>query len=156
MRPQSISSWRWGGSRHDTPACALPEITLVGETDTLAEARNWLATHACDLVFLDIQLWGGTGFDLVPLILSEARIIFVTAFDNYAVRAFEVNALDYLIKPVRRWHPRVSHPTIWFISRPAKARRGLSPCPPSPRSKPAKIIPQCSSVTARGSWCDAR
>jgi two-component system LytT family response regulator len=52
-------------------------------------------------VFLDIQLRGGTGFDLVLHVRPEAHIIFVTAFDHYAVRAFEVNALDYLIKPIR-------------------------------------------------------
>jgi two-component system LytT family response regulator len=80
---------------------AHPEITLAGEADTLAEATTWLASHPYDLVFLDIQLRGGSGFDLVPLIRPDARIIFVTAFDQYAVRAFEVNALDYLIKPVR-------------------------------------------------------
>ena len=80
---------------------AHPEITLVGEADTMAEAIAWLASHPYDLVFLDIQLRGGTGFDLVPFVRPDARIIFVTAFDQYAVRPFEVNALDYLIKPVR-------------------------------------------------------
>ncbi len=80
---------------------AHPEITIAGEADTLAVAKAWLASHDKDLVFLDIQLRGGSGFDLVPLIRPEAKIIFVTAFDHYAVRAFEVNALDYLIKPVR-------------------------------------------------------
>jgi two-component system LytT family response regulator len=51
-------------------------------------------------VFLDIDLGGGNGFDLVPHIAPAARIIFVTAHNDYAVRAFEVNALDYLLKPV--------------------------------------------------------
>ncbi len=80
---------------------AHPEITLVGEADTVADARVRLAVHDYDLVFLDIQLLGGTGFDLVPFVRPEARIIFVTAFDQHAVRAFEVNALDFLIKPAR-------------------------------------------------------
>ena len=80
---------------------AHPEITLAGEADTMAEAKARLASHNYDLVFLDIQLRGGTGFDLVPFVRPEAHIIFVTAFDQHAVRAFEVNALDYLLKPVR-------------------------------------------------------
>jgi two-component system, LytTR family, response regulator len=80
---------------------AHPEIALVGEAGTMAEAKSWLASHDYDLVFLDIQLRGGSGFDLVPLIRPEARIVFVTAFDQHAFRAFEINALDYLIKPVR-------------------------------------------------------
>ncbi len=80
---------------------AHPEITLVGEADTVADAQVRLAVPDYDLVFLDIQLVGGTGFDLLPCIRPEARFVFVTAFDQHAVRAFEVNALDYLIKPVR-------------------------------------------------------
>jgi two-component system LytT family response regulator len=80
---------------------AHPEITLAGEADTMQEAAARLSGGDYDLVLLDVQLRGGTGFDLVPLIRPEAKIIFVTAFDRYAARAFEVNALDYLIKPVR-------------------------------------------------------
>lgn len=80
---------------------AHPEITLAGEADTVQVATQRLGAADYDLVFLDVQLRGGTGFDLVPFVRPEARIIFVTAFDQHAVRAFEVNALDYLIKPVR-------------------------------------------------------
>lgn len=77
------------------------DITLVGEAETIEEGVRRLGTADYDLVFLDVQLRGGTGFDLVPFVRPEARIIFVTASDQYAVRAFEVNALDYLIKPAR-------------------------------------------------------
>jgi two-component system LytT family response regulator len=79
---------------------AHPEIAVVRDAGTIAEAKVALAAPDYDLVFLDIQLIGGTGFDLVPHIRPGARIIFVTAFDRHAVRAFEVNALDYLVKPV--------------------------------------------------------
>lgn len=79
---------------------AHPEVIIVGETDSVPRARPLLARRDYDLVFLDIQLRGGSAFDLVPLIAPAARIIFVTAHDEYAVRAFEVNALDYLLKPV--------------------------------------------------------
>lgn len=80
---------------------AHPEIVLAGEADTIETGQQRLGAGDYDLVFLDVQLRGGTGFDLVPFVRPEARIIFVTASDEHAVRAFEVNALDYLIKPVR-------------------------------------------------------
>jgi two-component system LytT family response regulator len=73
---------------------------VVGEAATFAAARNRLGQADYDLVFLDIQLVGGSGFDLVPQVARAARVIFVTAFDTFALRAFEVNALDYLVKPV--------------------------------------------------------
>jgi len=77
-----------------------PEITIVGEADEVPAARVRLATADYDLVLLDIQLAGGSGFDLVPHVAPSARIIFITAHNEFAVRAFEVNALDYLLKPV--------------------------------------------------------
>jgi two-component system LytT family response regulator len=79
---------------------AHPTYTIVGEAATFAAARQLLRAGGYDVVFLDIQLFGGVGFDLVPDIAPPARIIFVTAYDRHALRAFEVNALDYLLKPV--------------------------------------------------------
>jgi two-component system, LytTR family, response regulator len=79
---------------------AHPDVVVMAEAGTLASAREALARDDYDLVFLDIQLRGGTGFDLVPHVRTGAKIIFVTAFDSHALRAFEVNALDYLLKPV--------------------------------------------------------
>lgn len=78
-----------------------PGITVVGEADTLARASARLAADDYELVFLDVQLRGGSGFDLVPAVRPEAQIIFVTGSDRHAVRAFEVNALDYVMKPAR-------------------------------------------------------
>jgi two-component system LytT family response regulator len=77
-----------------------PEFSVVGEAATFNQAKALLTSADYDLVLLDIQLIGGTGFDLVPFIREEARVIFITAYDQHAVRAFEVNALDYLLKPV--------------------------------------------------------
>lgn len=76
------------------------QVRIVGEAEKIAEAREALARDDYDLVFLDVHLRGGTGFDLVPQVRAEARIVFVTAHDQYALRAFEVNALDYVLKPV--------------------------------------------------------
>jgi two-component system LytT family response regulator len=81
---------------------AHAEIAVVGTAGTLRQARLLLARDDYDVVFLDIQLRGGSGFDLVPHVRQAAQIIFVTAHDEHALRAFEVNALDYLLKPV---HP---------------------------------------------------
>jgi len=79
---------------------AHPGYTVVGEAATFHQALKQLARPDYDLVFLDIQLVGGNGFDLVPHVRRDARVIFVTAFDRHALRAFEVNAIDYLLKPV--------------------------------------------------------
>jgi two-component system, LytTR family, response regulator len=80
---------------------AHPQVSVVGEAALIPDAVKQLHRSDYDLVFLDVQLLGGTGFDLVPEVRPEARIIFVTAYDQFAFRAFEVNALDYLRKPVR-------------------------------------------------------
>ncbi len=92
----------------EPPACDIlrallaehPSVEIVGEAGTVATARTRLAQPDYDLVFLDVQLRGGSGFDLVEYVRPGARIVFVTAFDEHALRAFEVNALDYLLKPV--------------------------------------------------------
>jgi two-component system LytT family response regulator len=80
---------------------AHPDVTIVGEAASLDEARRLLRQGGYDLVFLDVQLLGGSGFDAAPDVQPAARIIFVTAYDQFALRAFEVNALDFLHKPVR-------------------------------------------------------
>lgn len=79
---------------------AHPGHPVVGEAATFTSAQQLLTTADYDLVLLDIQLLGGTGLDLVPFVRPGARVIFITAYDQHAVRAFELNALDYLLKPV--------------------------------------------------------
>ena len=75
-------------------------IDVVGEAETVRQAAELVHAKKPDVLFLDIQLPGETGFDLLEKISSACKIIFVTAFDAYAIRAFEVNALDYLLKPI--------------------------------------------------------
>lgn len=90
-------------AREEMHRLLLPhsEVTVVGEADSVSAARSLLAQSGYDVVFLDIDLGsGGSGFDLVPHVAPAARIVFVTAHNDFAVRAFEVNALDYLLKPV--------------------------------------------------------
>lgn len=76
------------------------EIGVTGEAENLSGAIDLIRKEKPDVVFLDIQLGGENGFDLLEKIERNFRVIFVTAFDAYAIRAFEVNALDYLLKPV--------------------------------------------------------
>jgi two-component system LytT family response regulator len=79
---------------------ALPSIQIVGEAGDIDEAREHIESLTPDVVFLDIQMPGGTGFDLLTTLDTVPRIIFTTAYDRYAVKAFDVNALDYLLKPI--------------------------------------------------------
>jgi two-component system LytT family response regulator len=76
------------------------DIEVIGEASNVAQAIEVIQNQDPDVVFLDIQLPGETGFDLLEKIQLTARVIFVTAFDEYAIKAFEVNALDYLLKPI--------------------------------------------------------
>jgi two-component system LytT family response regulator len=84
-----------------TLLAAHPGVTIAGEAGTMRSARELLAKPGYTLVFLDIQLRGGSGFELVQHVRSGASVIFVTAHDEHALRAFDVNALDYLLKPVK-------------------------------------------------------
>jgi|WetSurMetagenome_2_1015567.scaffolds.fasta_scaffold20937_1 two-component system, LytTR family, response regulator len=78
----------------------IPEVRIVGEADNIKKTIRLVKTTNPDLIFLDIQLPGESGFELLDKIESDARIVFVTAYDEFALRAFEINALDYLLKPV--------------------------------------------------------
>ena len=75
-------------------------VRVVAEAESVRAAAELVRTCDADVVFLDVQLAGESGLDLLPLIDASVAVVFVTAFDQYAVRAFEVNALDYLLKPV--------------------------------------------------------
>jgi two-component system LytT family response regulator len=94
---------------------AHPEVEIAGEARSGTEALEMIADLAPDLIFLDIQMPGMTGFELLESLEDVPRVIFTTAYDQYALRAFEVNALDYLLKPIAperltaalaRVHPR--------------------------------------------------
>jgi len=77
-----------------------PEVEIVGEASTAETAINIVNSLQPDLLFLDIQLRTATAFDILEHLKTNAHIIFATAYDEYAVRAFEINALDYLLKPI--------------------------------------------------------
>jgi len=79
---------------------AHQEIEVVAECRNGLEAVKAVAEHKPDLLFLDVQMPKLTGFDVLELIGPDVPVIFVTAYDEYAMKAFEVHAVDYLLKPV--------------------------------------------------------
>jgi two-component system LytT family response regulator len=79
-----------------------PEITIVADCANGIEAVKAVAEYQPSLIFLDVQMPKLTGFDVLELINTDAAVIFTTAFDQYAMRAFEVHAADYLLKPIGR------------------------------------------------------
>ncbi len=78
----------------------FPEVEVIGEGANANEGIEIIEALSPDLVFLDIQMPGKTGFDMLTELERAPHVIFVTAYDEYALKAFEVNALDYLMKPV--------------------------------------------------------
>jgi two-component system LytT family response regulator len=79
----------------------FPEIEILGEAANADEAYELINSLKPDLLFLDIQMPGKTGFELLEMLDSVPTVIFTTAYDEYALKAFEVNALDYLLKPIQ-------------------------------------------------------
>ncbi len=79
---------------------SFPEIDVVDEASNAEEAIEKIASHQPELIFLDIQMPGKTGFEMLTELEWVPKVIFTTAFDEYALKAFEVNALDYLLKPI--------------------------------------------------------
>ncbi len=78
----------------------FPEVEVIGEAANAEEGIEKIETLNPDLIFLDIQMPGKSGFDMLTELERAPQVIFVTAFDEYALKAFEASALDYLMKPV--------------------------------------------------------
>jgi two-component system LytT family response regulator len=95
---------------------AFDNIEVKGEADSVSSAIKQISRLKPDLIFLDIQMPGKSGFDLLDEIQTNAKIIFVTAYDEYAIRAFEVNAIDYLPKPVS--HERLAKTIDRILNQP--------------------------------------
>jgi len=78
------------------------EFEIVGEAKNYDEAKKQIEALKPDLVFLDIQMPGRSGFDLLESLDQVPEVVFTTAFNEYAVKAFDIDALDYLVKPLRK------------------------------------------------------
>lgn len=77
-----------------------PEVEIVGEAADAEAARAAIEQHEPDLLFLDVQMPGASGFDLLASLSEPPAVIFTTAFDRFALKAFEFGAFDYLLKPI--------------------------------------------------------
>ncbi|MBN8576027.1 MAG: response regulator transcription factor [Cyclobacteriaceae bacterium] len=101
-----------------------PSIEVVGEAMNADEAEQMINELNPDLLFLDIQMPGRTGFQLLESLESVPLVVFTTAYDEYALKAFQVNALDYLLKPIQA--ERLSE-TIHKIMDKERAKIGRGP-----------------------------
>ncbi|MFN0032202.1 MAG: LytR/AlgR family response regulator transcription factor [Flavobacteriales bacterium] len=80
-----------------------PEIQIAGECDSVETALHYLRTQPTpDVIFTDVQLADGTCFDLFQHVNPPCPVVFITAFNHYAIEAFRVNAIDYLLKPLKK------------------------------------------------------
>lgn len=110
-----------------TLLAGLPDVECIGEADDVPAAQQAIAKLRPDLVLLDIQMPSGTGFDVLDGLDSAPMVVFTTAYDHYAVRAFEANALDYLVKPVvpERLAAAIARARTRQASNTTEAPRGL-------------------------------
>src|SRR5580765_127447 len=116
---------------------AHPDVTIVGEAANVDEAEARLAELPVDLLFLDITMPGASGFDLLERLDRVPLLIFTTAYDQHALRAFEVNAFDYLLKPIRpdRLSAAIEKTrAVWTAS------RNISPATPPVRNASERVF----------------
>lgn len=102
-----------------------PAVTVVAECNDGFEAVKAIAAHQPDLIFLDIQMPKITGFEMLELLDDPPAVIFTTAFDEYAIRAFETNAVDYLLKPFSE--ERFKTAIDKFLEQHGETRNNLAP-----------------------------
>lgn len=116
-----------------------PKINILAHLDSVEESVGWFRENAMpDLLFVDIQLADGLSFDILDCVDISVPVIFTTAFDQYAIRAFQVNSVDYLLKPItfenvrkaldkyRRYNPELSESDKGNIERMIQSVTGYS------------------------------
>lgn len=110
----------------------MPDIRIAAECSNGFEAVKAVAERKPDLIFLDVQMPKLDGFEVLELIGKEIAVIFVTAYDVYAMRAFDAHAVDYLLKPfsMERFQTAVER---------VRKRLGVQPAPPAPLPQPAEL-----------------
>ena len=130
---------------------AFPAVEVVGEARHADEARQRIQELRPDVLFLDIHMPGQTGFDLLASLEGPApHVIFTTAYDQYALKAFEVNALDYLLKPVSESRLAAALAKITPADKPSAA----PPTPPlAPEPAPAPLSVQDQVFVKDGERC---
>lgn len=79
-----------------------PDITVLAKLGSIKESVKWLMLNSADLIFLDIQLSDGLSFSIFDQVSVQTPVIFTTAYDQYAIKAFQLNSVSYLLKPIRK------------------------------------------------------
>jgi len=79
-----------------------PDITVLAKLGSIKESVKWLMLNTADLIFLDIQLSDGLSFSIFEQVTIQTPVIFTTAYDQYAIKAFQLNSVSYLLKPIRK------------------------------------------------------
>jgi len=79
-----------------------PSIDVLAKLGSIAESVKWLMNHTADLIYLDIQLSDGISFSIFEQVTINTPVIFTTAYDQYAIKAFQLNSISYLLKPIRK------------------------------------------------------
>lgn len=80
----------------------LPQAQITGKTGSVKDTVKWLMDNTADLIFLDIQLSDGISFSIFEQVNVSSPVIFTTAYDQYAIKAFNLNSISYLLKPIRQ------------------------------------------------------
>ena len=78
-----------------------PAIIISAKLESIKDSVKWLSLNKCDLIFCDIQLSDGISFNIFERIEIDTPVIFTTAYDQYAIKAFKLNSIDYLLKPIK-------------------------------------------------------
>ena len=141
-------------SEHET-------VQSIDEAASVASAIEAVRRHPPDVVFLDIEMPGGSGFELLDHLPGAISTVFVTAFDEYAVRAFEVNAIDYLLKPVdsRRLAKTLERLSgLVTASQPPARRLAAEDRLFLPRERSGRFVPVTTvvAIVAAGSYSEVR
>ena len=79
-----------------------PDINVLAKIGSIKESVKWLMLNSADLIFLDIQLSDGLSFSIFDQVSVQTPVIFTTAYDQYAIKAFQLNSVSYLLKPIRK------------------------------------------------------
>ncbi|HJV62824.1 MAG TPA: LytTR family DNA-binding domain-containing protein [Albitalea sp.] len=117
--------------------CEQPQATVVGEAANATQALVWLQSQSCDLLLLDIHMPGRDGTQLAAELLrlpQRPAVVFVTAHAEHALSAFEVEAVDYLTKPVRRERLHAA------LQRVAQRLAAVQPAPPAPADAEPVVV----------------